>query len=105
MLFNWWRKKAEQRNRQHPASQRHWLAFERLEDRCVPSAKPIAFGAAGLVLPDQPGKDLPSLALPAGNDRLSVSPSTFHDASAVDIAGQIGWMGAPSLVSNTDSLS
>src|SRR5438445_1019749 len=90
MLFNWWRKRAEQANRQHVLSQHRRLAFERLEERCLPSAKPISVGAADLLLPDQPANALPTLAVSADNDQLRVSPSTFYDSSAVGYVCEAG---------------
>src|SRR5216683_6095003 len=78
MIFNWRRKRAEQR--QDLACQRRRLAFERLEERCVPSAKPILSGAASLLLVDQPGNNLLATALSAGNG-LGVSPLIVHDGS------------------------
>src|SRR5438128_7637107 len=80
MIFNWWRKRAEQMKRQGLSSQRRRLAFERLEERSVPSAKPILSGAAGLLLAEQPG-NLPAMALSAGNDGLVVSPLIVDDGS------------------------
>src|SRR5712692_2326569 len=79
MIFNWWRISAEQTKRQHLSSQRRRLAFERLEERCLPSAKPTSAGAASLLLADQPGHNLPTPALSSDNDRLGVSPLIVDD--------------------------
>src|SRR5712691_682747 len=96
MIFNWRRKRAEQR--QDLASQRRRLAFERLEERCVPSAKPILSGVAGLLLADQPGNYLAATALSAGNG-LGVSPLIVHNG------GEPGSACQPELIQVTDDSS
>jgi hypothetical protein len=88
MLFNWWRKRTDRTKKQHRVSQRRRLAFERLEERCLPSAKTISSGAACLLLPDQQGNNLPTFALSADNGRLAVAPSIVHDGSEFGNAHQ-----------------
>src|SRR5260370_21063840 len=60
------RNRANRIKTQHFPSARRRLAFERLEECYLRSAEPTPSGLAGLLLPEQPGKDLPvASALPA----------------------------------------
>lgn len=93
MLLNWWRRRAEQRRKRHVLSPCRRLAFERLEERCLLSAKPIPLGTAGPVLPDQPGNHSPAFSLLADNERLSVLPLNGYDAIAIENAWQADLLG------------
>jgi CheY-like chemotaxis protein len=76
MLLNWWRKRAGQANRGYFPSQRRRLAFERLEERCVPSAKPVSSAATPLLIPEPIADPLPTLAVSVDDGQLRVTPPT-----------------------------
>jgi CheY-like chemotaxis protein len=63
MPLFWPRNRAKQAQGEQPPFPRGLLALERLEDRCLLSAKPLSSESVGLFVPDQPGKDLPSSSL------------------------------------------
>jgi CheY-like chemotaxis protein len=86
MLLPWFRVRAKRAKRGPLAFRRCRLAFERLEDRCLLSAKPVPLQAGGALLADQPTRDLQLVSLLATSESLTVTPADANSPLNVPIA-------------------
>jgi CheY-like chemotaxis protein len=78
MFLSWWRIRAKRAKTRHLLFQRCRLVFERLEDRCLLSAKPAAVQAAYPLLSEPSGTELQAISVLATSGSVGVHPAPLE---------------------------
>src|SRR5690348_13602090 len=88
MLLPWWRERRKMARQAHVGFRHRRLAFERLEDRCLLSARPVSLLADGLPPPDQAVLAIHASSLSIATQTTAITLSAVTLTSATQDTSQ-----------------